>query len=81
MTASPPFDTGPPAEGRYPPLLSLPPRSVRLMPSRDTMSPIGCPSPPWPTWPVTRLWTPSWRVSTCLTPVIFVLSRVSAQTC
>lgn len=61
------------------PLSSLPPLSARLTPSFDSASPSGCARPPWPTCPDTRPWTPSCRLSTCSTPVTFVLSRFSGM--
>ena len=42
----------------------------------ENASPTGCSRPPWPTWPATRLLTPSWRLSTWSTPVTLDLSRV-----
>lgn len=66
---------GPP----YDPASSFPPLSTRFIPSFETASPTGWRRPPCPTWPATRLLTPSWRVSTCSTLVTLLLSRVSTD--
>jgi hypothetical protein len=58
---------------------SLPPRSARLTPSLEKVSPTPCRAPPLPNWPETRLLTPSWALSMGSTPVTLVWSRVSVD--
>lgn len=58
---------------------SLPPRSARLTPSLEKVSPTPCRAPPLPNWPATRLLTSPWALSMGSTPVILVLSRESVD--
>jgi len=61
------------------PLSSLPPRSLLLTPSFDTVFPTPSPSPPWPSWPPMVLLMPSWSLFTGSTPVTLVCSSCSGR--